>query len=321
MSHERTVNHEIDEERCVRGDGALAELADRQHGVVARYQLLALGLGPGAIDGRVEAKRLHPIYRGVYAVGRRRVSQRGVWMAAVLNCGPDALLSHRPAAALLGIRDAARVRVDVTVPRRLRPRHGIRPHQASVPQDERTVHAGIPVTTVPRTLLDLAAVLQPHELRRALEQAEALRLADPLTLVAVVERHGNRRGVKALRTALARGPAPPLPHEERARAALPRPGRPRRPAASRWSTNGSTSAGELIQADCVWPGQRLIVELDSRAWHGTGQAFDRDRRRDRRCLAAGWRVMRVTDRALTAERRELEAELRALLSAAPARSA
>ena len=229
-------------------------------------------------------------------------------------------LSHRPAAALLGIRDAARSTVDVTVPRRLRPHDGIRPHYADVPYDERTVHAGIPVTTVPRTLLDLANVLQPHELRRALEQVEALELADPLTSIAVVQRHSGRRGAKALKAALAQGPiCPSLPRSELERrflALIDHAGL-RKPLVNHWID----VAGELIQADCVWPAERLIVEVDSRAWHGTGQAFDRDRRRDRRCLAAGWRVMRVTERALMAERRELEAELRALLSAAPARSA
>jgi very-short-patch-repair endonuclease len=241
-------------------------------------------------------------------------------MAAVLSCGPDALLSHRPAAALLGIRDGARARIDVTVPRRLRPRDGIRPHRALVPDDERTVHAGIPVTTVPRTLLDLANVLQAHELRRALEQAQALRLADPLTLVAVVQRHPGRRGAAALNAALAEGPLrSSLTRSELERrflALIDRAGLPK-PRVNHWINVG----GELIQADCVWPAQRLIVELDSRTWHGTGDAFDRDRRRDRRCLAAGWSVMRVTDRALTAERRELEEELGALLSPAPARSA
>ncbi len=287
---------------------------------MARYQLLDFGLGRGAIAARVEAKRLHLVHRGVYAVGRRRISQHGVWMAAVLACGPDAVLSHRPAAALLGIRHAAGGRVDVTVPRRLRPHDGINPRRGRVPDDERTVHAGIPVTTVPRTLLDLGAVLQPHELRRALEQAEALRLADPLSLIAVVERHGNRRGVKAMRAALAEGPLrSSLTRSELERrflALVDEAGLPR-PRVNEWMDIG----GELIQADCVWPSQRLIVELDGRAWHGTGEAFDRDRRRDRRCLAAGWNVMRVTDRALTAERRELEEELRAFLSAARARSA
>jgi very-short-patch-repair endonuclease len=97
------------------------------------------------------------------------------------------------------------------------------------------------------------------------------------------------------------------------RAGLPQP------RVNQWLDLGR---GELIQADCAWPEQRLIVELDGQAWHGTRAAFDRDRRRDRRCLAAGWRVMRVTDRQLTADRRELERDLAAaLLSAAPARSA
>jgi hypothetical protein len=241
-------------------------------------------------------------------------------MAAVLACGPDAVLSHRPAAALLGIRDSARSRVDVTVPRRVRPRDGICSHHALIPDDERTVHAGIPVTTLPRTLLDLANVLQPHELRRALEQAEALELADPLTLIAVVQRHSGRRGAQALNAALADGPLrASLTRSELERrflALIDHAGLPK-PLVNHWID----VAGELIQPDCVWPGERLIVEVDSRAWHGTGQAFDRDRRRDRRCLAAGWRVMRVTERALMAEGRELEAELRALLSAGSARSA
>jgi putative AbiEi antitoxin of type IV toxin-antitoxin system len=316
---ERTLIHEVAEERCVHPDAAIAELADRQHGVVSREQLRALGLARGAIDFRVEAKRLHPIYRGVYAVGRRRISQRGVWMAAVLACGLDALLSHRPAAALLGIREGTPATVDVTVPRRLRPRDGIRPHRALVPEDERSVHAGIPTTGVARTLLDLAAVLQPHELRRALERAEALHLTDPLTLVAVVDRHPHRRGAGALTAALADGPLrPSLTRSELERrfltvvdeAGLPRP------LVNHWIDIG----GELIQADCFWPDQRLIVELDGRTWHATRDAFDRDRRRDRRCLAAGVPVVRVTAETLNREVRELERELRTLLSSAPARS-
>jgi very-short-patch-repair endonuclease len=126
--------------------------------------------------------------------------------------------------------------------------------------------------------------------------------------------------VKALKAALAEGPLrSSLTRSELERrflALLDRAGLPS-PRVNEWLDIG----GALIQADCVWPAQRLIVELDSRTWHGTVQAFDRDRRRDRRCLAAGWRVMRVTDLAVTAEWRELEDELSELLSAAPARSA
>jgi very-short-patch-repair endonuclease len=181
--------------------------------------------------------------------------------------------------------------------------------------DERSVQAGIPVTTVTRTLLDLATVLQPHELKRAAEQAEALQLTSPLSLDAVVQRHIGHRGAGALRTAL--GPLrPALPRSELERrflafiekAKLPRPD------VNRWLDIG----GELIQADCVWPHARLIAELDSRAWHDTLEAFERDRRRDRRCWAEGWAVIRVTYRALTKERPELERQLHTLLTAAPA---
>lgn len=194
MSGESIVVHQIRGKESTRREAAardagIAELAARQHGVVARRQLLELGLGRGAVDRRIGAKRLHPVHRGVYAVGHRELSRLGWWMAAVLACGPDAVLSHRSAAALWRIREGSPTRVDVSLPRELASRHGIRARRALVPGDERTTHAGIPVTTVPRTLLDLAGVLQSHELNRALEQAEALRLSDPIPLVAVVERH------------------------------------------------------------------------------------------------------------------------------------
>jgi very-short-patch-repair endonuclease len=254
------------------------------------------------------------VYWGVYAVGRRRIDQRGVWLAAVLSCGPDAVLSHRSAAALWGIRPAGSGRVDVTVPRRLRPRDGIRPHHGAVAEDEREMHARIPVTSVPRTLLDLATVLQPHQLKRAAEQAQALELAAELSLVAVVQRHSGRHGARALREV---GPIKAaLPRSELERrflAFIDDAGLPQ-PQVNRWLE----IQGELIQADCVWPRQRLIVEIDSRAWHTTAEAFERDRRRDRRCLAAGWPVVRVTHRMLLDEKPQLEAELRALLTAAPA---
>jgi predicted transcriptional regulator of viral defense system len=211
MSGESIVIHQMRGKQSTRREGAargadagIAELAGRQHGVVARRQLLGLGLGRGAIDRRIEAKRLHPVHRGVYAVGHRELSRLGWWMAAVLACGPDAVLSHRSAAALWGIREGSPTRADVSAPRELASRPGIRVRRAFVFADEGTIEAGIPVTTVPRTLLDLAAVLQPHELDRALEQAEALRLSDPIPLAALVERHRGRRGTARLRRALER---------------------------------------------------------------------------------------------------------------------
>src|SRR5215210_6323095 len=109
-------------------------------------------------------------------MGHGLLTQDGRWMAAVLACGPDAVLSYRAAAALWGMRGG--MRVEVTMPRALRPRRGIEVHRADLPQDERTTHRGIPTTTVPRTLLDLSAVVGTGHLRSALRQAEQLRLTD-----------------------------------------------------------------------------------------------------------------------------------------------
>jgi hypothetical protein len=287
--------------------------------VVSRGQLAALGLGRGAIAERLKKQRLHRIHRCVYAVGYRRLSRMGWWMAAVLACGPDAVLSHRCAAALWGILEGWPTRVDVTVPRRLGVRDGVRSRVAALAPDERTVHAGIPVTTVARTLLDLAADLQLHELNRVLERAEALRLSDPTPLVALIERHPRRRGAANLKAAMKEGIRPAQTKSELERRFLSfveRAGLPL-PQANVWLQIG----GEWMEVDCAWPKQRVIVELDSRAYHQTTAAFERDRKRDRSVQAAGWRPIRVTARALRQERDALVAELRALLSAAPARSA
>jgi hypothetical protein len=327
MADDSNLEHQMDVEYSIRrgrgrGDAAIAELADRQHGVVARSQLLGLGFGRGAIARRLEAKRLHPVHRGVYAVGHRRLSQQAWSIAAVLACGPGAVLSHRSAALLWGILEGSRATVEISARRELGSRRGIRARVASIAEDERTVEAGIPVTTVPRTLLDLAAVLQPHELNRALERAEALRLSDPLPLVAVVERHRGRRGTASLRRVLDIGPVRPAitksELERRFRTFLERAGLPL-PQTNVWLQ----VAGTWIEVDCVWAERRLIVELDSRTYHGTSVAFERDRGRDRGLQAAGWRVVRVTERAMREGPAALGADLRALLSgpAARARSA
>jgi predicted transcriptional regulator of viral defense system len=143
-------------------DAQIAALATAQHGVVTRRQLKGFGLSPGGIEKRVASGRLHRIHRGVYAVGHPVLGSHGRRLAAVLTCGPHALLSYASAAALWAIRASAAVLVDVTVPGSgARPRRpGLRIHRArGLGPDERTVHHGIPVTTPERTLLDLAAVL------------------------------------------------------------------------------------------------------------------------------------------------------------------
>jgi predicted transcriptional regulator of viral defense system len=174
------VLHVIDGELHARRlDAAIAAFAERQHGIVSRGQLAELGLGRGAIDHRLKCGRLHLIHRGVFAVGHRLTSREGRWIAAVLAVGPGAVLSHRSAAALWGMRETARGRVDVTVPRVHRSRTAIQVHQASLAADELTDARGIPVTTPARTLFDLASVVGPQALERAINEAEVLRLTSP----------------------------------------------------------------------------------------------------------------------------------------------
>lgn len=154
------------------------ELADRQHGVISRRQLLELGLSSDAIAHRLARGRLHQLHRGIYAVGRPKVSLHGKWMAAVLACGPEALLSHRSAAALWGLIDQRGAIVDVTVPATaLRRRPGIRAHRRGPPLP-RAEHEGVPVLSVAATLLDLAADDDPR-LESAVNAADRLDRLDP----------------------------------------------------------------------------------------------------------------------------------------------
>src|SRR4051794_11074198 len=147
---------EIDGQRAPhRADEAIGALAARQYGVVARRQLVALGLSLDAIDHRVECGRLLRLHRGVYAVGHRKITGHGVWMAAVLASGDDAVLSHRSAGALWRVREWSGRTTEVTVPRHRRPRPGVVVHEGRLPSDERDEHDGVPVTTPARTLLDL----------------------------------------------------------------------------------------------------------------------------------------------------------------------
>ena len=225
-------------------------IAEAQHGVVSRAQLSELGLGSDAIDHRIRVGRLCGIHRGVYAVvGRRLMTRRGFWMAAVLACGPGAVLSHRAAAALWGIRGGGRT--EVTVPRGRRPRPGIRLHWANLPADEVTVHHGIPVTTIARTLFDLSAVVQRDELRSAFRQAEQLRLTDQLGLGPLIDRYPRKPGIPILRAVFEEAQRGlnfvRSEFEEHFQAFLLNAGLPRP------LTNVRI---EGIEVDCAWPKQR-----------------------------------------------------------------
>jgi very-short-patch-repair endonuclease len=232
-------------------------------------------------------------------------------MAAVLACGPDAVLSRRSAGQLWGIVPMASHWPEVTRPSACRGLDGISIHRGLIPPDERGQLVGIPVTSVARTQFDLAAVLPKRGLERAMHEAEVKRLTDRLSLWDLLERYPRRRGAANLRGVLgAKTPAgitqtelEELFVEFLDEYELPRP---------RLNTTLPVR-GRLLRPDCMWPERRLLAELDGRDVHRTEQAFESDRQRDRILLVAGWRSTRVTWRQLRDERAEIAADLRELL--------
>jgi hypothetical protein len=290
-------------------DQAMGDLAGRQHGVVARRQLLALGLSRHGIDGRVERGLLRVVYPGVYALAHCAVQVEARWMAAVLACGDGVVLSHRSAGQLWELIPRSPHLPEVTRPRSHRRRSGLISHQAVLPEDEVTEVDGIPVTSPFRTIFDLAALLpRQRELERAFHEVEVRQLRDRISLPRLLERYPGRRGAKAVRELLSSrepGGITRNDFEELFVAFLDENGLPRP------RLNATlTLRGRFFEPDCMWPEQRLVVELDGRATHGTHEAFEGDRQRDRILLAEGWRWARVTWRQLGDEPAAIAADLR-----------
>lgn len=290
-------------------DGAIAQLAGRQHGVVARRQLIALGLSSGSIDHRLATGRLHLVYRGVYAVGHPRLTVRGKWMAAVLTCGEDTILSHRSAGAHWGIAPYAGRWIDVTAPGTRRSRRtGLIIHGGRLEEEERMMRDGIPVTSVARTLLDLAEVVDRRRLVRAFERADRLELLDLRAVERVCQRSRGRHGLGSLLGLLPNLKPPPHTRSELERRfldlcrdfGLPAP------------IVNATVAG--FEVDALWPHAKLIVELDGYEFHRTRAAFERDRARDAVLQARGHRVVRLTQRRLTNEPAATAGLIRRLLA-------
>jgi very-short-patch-repair endonuclease len=292
----------------------LAALAGRQYGVVTRKQLRCLGVGETGIEERLRTKRLHRLHRGVYSVGHRVLRSEAYRMAAVLACGPGAVLSHLAAAAHLEIRPSSASRIDVTVPARSgrRSQAGIRLHRSGNLQPEDvTVHEGIPITTVARTLLDLADALNDQALKRAIDEADYLRLLDLTALVAVVDRNPGRSGARVLKAA--RGPAELTRSvlEDRFLELVRRKGLPR-PRVGAYL--------EGYEVDFYWPEANLVVEIDGFAAQGTRSRFEGDRRRDRVLGRRGIRTMRLTANALSYDEDAIAADLEAAWSRSRASS-
>ena len=261
-------------------DLLIANLAERQHGVVEHQQLLALGLSRSGIEKRLREGRLHRIYRGVYAVGHRRIRRKGWWMAATLTTG--GVLSHRSASALWH-------------------------RTSSLPSDDITIQDGIPVTTVPRTFIDLAEVVSRRKLERTLDEAEYRRLFDERTFRAAIAARRGRIGAKRLALALddhtVGATRTNKGLEERffllcREAGLPDP-----------------IVKPMIgpyEVDFLWPQARLVVETDDRS-HERNSTRASDRVRDAYLKARGYRVRRFTWRQVTYEPDYVEGRLKALL--------
>ncbi len=256
---------------------------------------------------------LHRLHRGVFAVGHTRLTVKGHWMAAVLACGPDAVLSHRSAAALYdlqripGGRSTSRRATDTSI-------RGVRCHRSrSLTVQDRKTLDGIPVTGVERTLLDLAATYSHQRLRTTLEAAQRRDLLDRRRFDSLLARTNGHRGAPRLKRALAEL------HDE-----------------APWTQSGLEQAflelireaglpepltnvlvdGELV--DVYWPAHDLVLELDSYAYHRGKRSFEDDRRKDTKHLRAGRRSIRVTGTRVAHERRALLDDLSALLADAAA---
>ncbi len=211
------------------------------------------------------------------------------------------------------IRPNSRARIDVTVPHRSRSSKPIRRHISLVPDDERTIEEGIPVTSVPRTILDLAATESTDTVENLLRESEHLRLSDRLSLPDLIERHRGKRGTRKVQSALDRLKEDPVGRkrsklEERFAPFLRQNHLPL-PRFNDWILLGD----KRFQVDCHWPDLRQIVELDGWDGHSTRSAFREDRARDRRLAAAGYTATRITWNQLEDEPDEIAADLRALL--------
>jgi hypothetical protein len=275
----------------------LMNLANRQHGVISRGQLSRLGMSDSAIAHAIRVGRLHRVFRGTFAL-TPQISRRGRLSAAVLACGKGTVISHRSAGALLGLLNDGPAVIDVIPPQeRGRQIDGIRFHRMrAARRDEVGTVDGIPCTSPARTLVDLAGSVGDWTMRSCFERAAQRRILD---IPAIEESMDpGRRGNKSLCALVDewRRAAPVAkkgnlksPLEAKVLPLVLRRGLP----APLLNAPIEIQNGR-IEVDFLWPDRRLVVEADSRDFHGTEVAFERDRRRDRELFSVGYNTLRVT---------------------------
>jgi len=293
-----------------RPDRAVARVAARQWGVVSLSQLHAAGLSDNEITRRVRDGWLHRMHRAAYAVGHPNLPLEGRFLAAVIACGPSAVLSHFAAAALWGFVEWVTRAIDVTVEGPRAPTHPrLRTHRTTAldsARDVRTRH-GISVTSPARTLLDLSAQLPAKELRSAVRRAQSLRLVTLDELVEVLGRFRRRPGARRLAHIIATGPAPTRSVLEDVVLDLLVGGGFEHPEVNR----PLLLDGRRVVPDFRWPSDRIVVEADSRAWHDNRLAREDDAERQALLEAHGERVVRITWEQAVARPAQTLARLRA----------
>jgi Transcriptional regulator, AbiEi antitoxin len=282
----------------------LARIARRQHGLVTRKQLLAAGISKEEIRRRIQKGALLVVHPGVYRVGHKAPSIEARYLAAVLACGDGAVLSGHAAAYLWGLIKGTAPPPEVTAPKRRKVR-GVRTRHARRGEIEATTWRGIPITTVPRTLVDLASLLQLEDLARACHEAGVLHRTTPRQVEKVLTKRPNTPGAKQLRKVMHGDVHVTLSALERRflerldEANLPHP-ITNRPAGGR-------------RVDCRWPQYNLTVELDSYRYHSSRHAWELDRRREREAHARGDDFRRYTHHDVFEDPQRMLAELRDLL--------
>lgn len=287
----------------------VADLAGAQHGVLGYMQLREAGLSATAIDGWTRTGRLHRVHRGVFAVGHRALSRRGRCLAAVLAGGDGAVLSHCSAAWLWGLRRTLVGPVEISVPSRGHGQPRIRVHRTpALSGADRAEQDRIPVTTVPRTLLDLALTEPRRRLEDAVERAERVGLLDLIEIDAMLRRRKGAPGTRRLREALElyRTAVFSRARTELLFLRLIRHADLRPP-----SINFFVEGCEL---DAYWERERFGVELDGWESHGTRRAFEEDRLRQEELKLAGIDSIRVSARRIEREPERVAANLRRLLA-------
>lgn len=286
--------------------GAVWALAERQHGVVSRAQLVGLGYTRDAIAHRVARGRLHPKARGVFAVGRPELGRLGEMMVGVLACGPGAVVSHETAAELWGLRRSAPGPIEISIPRgERRSRNGIVVHRRTILKPGTvTANHRVPVICVPLVLIDIATRLPERHLEAAVNMADSLDLLDPERLRQAIERFPCVAGVAPLRSLLDRHSFRLTESElERmfgrlvASMGLPPP------------VTQRYLSGHRV--DFVWPDIQLVVETDSLRYHRTALQQSRDAARDHAHLIAGRESVRFTHFQIAYERAHVKRTLRA----------